>query len=90
MSDKPISVGDLVVVVREPRRCGQFFRLGLPYRVTGFFHACRCRNCNERFAEPSALIDGKYEAIPLSWLKRIPPLDEIESEKRDEKLTEPA
>lgn len=53
----------------------------------------RCVDCDAR--KPDAIVaypenDPKGLVYTLDRLKRIPPLDELEGEKRDEKLTEPA
>jgi len=98
MSDKPISVGDLVQVVRWGKcRCNG--RLGLIFRVSsmgewdagGF-----CSNCKTQSVIPPgvkftyARAEGMAAYAPVHWLRRIPPLDDLEGEKRDEKLKEPA
>jgi hypothetical protein len=90
--DKPISVGDLVVIVREC--CGVDSELGSVFRVSaistlttyhdegcGYFYRGLCVEAD----------DGERpHGIPIHWLKRIPPLSELEGEKRDEKIKEPA
>lgn len=90
MSDKPISVGDLVQVVRTDCKKSADLALGkigrvdsigvLPARFGPF-----CEFCKQRYAVSElATVQGWYP--PLSWLKRIPPLSELEGEKRDEEI----
>lgn len=91
MSDKPISVGDLVVVVRS--HCGQ--HIGEVHRVIAMDDAPNfaCSFCDTVLGPISCALvtdspDGrKLYRPPLSWLKRIPPLEELEGEKRDEEIT---
>lgn len=92
MSDKPISVGDLVVVVRGTRCCGVAGNIGLVYRVAlirpeAHWHCTYCRS-HER--EPLVAAASHINGYQLSRLKRIPPLDELESERTDEPMKEPA
>lgn len=90
--DKPISVGDLVQVIRWPHDC--FPRTSFPTIFTVLeIHPMnpRCPRCDEQVAlgDRSAMLrhNGKNTGLPLSWLKRIPPLSEMEGEKRDEEIT---
>jgi hypothetical protein len=99
--DKPISVGDLVMVVRG-HECVVAKVGGVPYTVAAIVQKmfggwycplCRTEDHGQSEALGARLVplhkdDGA--AIPLGWLKRIPPASELDSEKRDEKLTEPA
>ena len=86
MSDKPISVGDLVVVVRDC--CGM--RPGLIFTVNSFFQAKgrKCMYCGEKVM--GTLVDGVEDQEnyggEISWLKRIPPLSELEGEQRREEI----
>ena len=104
--DKPISVGDLVVVVRG-HSCVVELLGGVPYKVDGIHRQVGggwiCNRCGTRDIAPEALYgaSGHYVpngtkllkvgipvgAIPTQWLKRIPPLGELEGEKRDEEIT---
>ncbi len=93
--EKPISVGDLVQVVRWPccgAHLGKIFRVTLIRNLLGSGSGCfQCRR-------PGFPVDGITAAFvseygfraPLPYLKRIPPLEELEGERRDEKLKEPA
>lgn len=93
--DKPISVGDLVQVVRWPC-CG--ISVGYIYVVDRFapVSSSRCSSCKaevpsgsyaESAIDPS---DGKRWSTPIPWVKRIPPLSELEGEKTQEDIREPA
>ena len=87
---EPIKVGDLVMVVRA--HCGTAKALGRVFTApepikswTGMFECGVCHSvwpCNENLY---ALSKGRH--VPQSWLKRIPPLSELEGEKRDEEIT---
>lgn len=110
--DKPISVGDLVQVVRG-HSCLMERVGGYTFTVTDLVPAIgggwTCGLCGERnigrsdaygaagCPRPPTRIHLPYKhltqgpmCIPVSFLKRIPPLEELEGEKRDEKLMEPA
>ena len=85
MSD--IKVGDLVVVVRWPC-CGHY--LGSVMRVEFFSQMSEdasCTQCGAKHGAKRCAGDAKND-FPVEWLKRIPPLEELEGEKREEK--EPA
>lgn len=90
--DKPISVGDLVMVVKPRLQCGCFSTVGRIFQVIALVNRPTfCRECGKvdgTFYDMA--IDHIGDGCPLFRLKRIPPLDEFEGEKRDEKLTEPA
>jgi len=88
--DKPIAVGDLVQVVRGC--CA--VRLGKVWTVEkivnlGNFTNTACDFCG---APQFGLAAGNWtvnEGAPLSFLKRIPPLSELEGVKSQELLKEP-
>ena len=71
-----IEVGDLVIIVRVPRCCAVPKRL--IYTVLGFEKDVFCMKCMTILNTSAARIDTTH-AVPLSWLKRIPPLAELES-----------
>jgi hypothetical protein len=73
MSDKQISVGDLVMVVRGRTCCAHRGDIGAVHRVSGFYPSSQCAHCGAVVREPVALVDGKYEARGIDQLKRIPP-----------------
>lgn len=81
-----IQVGDLVVVVRQPccgAHIGEIYVVGWMGRA-GFRMTPVCNDCgrkmpelqNEVFADKS--LEPGYIGYPVSWLKRIPPLEELE------------
>ena len=84
--DKPIAVGDLVMVVRG-HQCAIDLIGGLPFTVLQIVNPVNggwtCPVCGMRSAggnEPAANRSGKDRVgIPLSWLRRIDPLCEPES-----------
>jgi len=82
MSD--IKPGDLVVVVRHPC-CGKWLGrvrevVGMQTVPVGEYGVC---DCATRYSGP--FVEAVFERnnpnmLPTEWLKRIPPLDEIEHE----------
>ena len=90
--DKPISVGDLVVAVRDGG-CGG--HLGEFYTVLEIGNSSvadfSCQRCGgiHLFPGTPALVDRGAGAgyLPLSWLKRIPPLEELDKLKREQEIT---
>ena len=90
--NKPISVGDLVQIVRTD--CEESARkvVGLVYTVGGIGTEGRhCNWCKQEYpASAIALFAGTKRGAPLPWLKRIPPLEELEGEKTQEDIREPA
>ncbi len=85
---EPIKVGDLVVVVRD---CCDGELLGFVGEVR-LLHTdgLRCLRCGLVSGEHGAIVEFRqsfHDKLPLSWLKRIPPLEELEGEKRDEEIT---
>lgn len=83
--DKPISVGDLVMVVRHPC-CGA--AIGLIFKVIDIVNVpyaklhCGIAGCDHLFPYlgPVAYNENKTApyCAPIAWLKRIPPLSEPE------------
>ena len=89
MSDKPINVGDLVICIRG-RKCGcPSVSDGVVFKVTqiapvgGPYSGCN----HPGFGGFLAISGDRVHRVELCRLKRIPPLDELESEKRDEEIT---
>jgi hypothetical protein len=87
----PIRVGDLVMVIksccRQNVRAPIFVVADLDYQTDD---GETCRYCGAAAPNERAAADhshGRFFVYPLSWLKRIPPLDELESEKHKEELT---
>ena len=84
MSDKPISVGDLVMILPAPNPgCAGFVG-----QIRTVARLCRYHRGNFELSPPTI---NPFSQIEISWvprrLKRIPPLEELESEKRDEEIT---
>lgn len=84
--DKPIAVGDMIVVVRWPHEHGN--ALGHLYRVRAFAQRCRCEDCKKMFEEPCVKV-SETGSLPISWVKRIPPLEELEGQRTEESLRQP-
>ena len=94
MSDKPISAGDLVIVVLS-RCCG--YGLGAVLRVsrirpthTGILKCGKCKSCiskDELIVEDDEIPAGRVLKAPLSCVKRIDPLSEPEHTETDRELT---
>ena len=86
MSDRPIQVGDMVMVVRGVTCCGSLTGSeGKIFAVTSIFtdtkgYICDfCEAKNEQYAARG--LPGTPRAIDLDRLKRIPPLSELEETK---------
>ena len=91
MKDRPIQVGDLVQVVRPPV-CGCIKLIGITFKVSSFGNAerYRCTSCGFSWPHDGHSVRGyKDFAFQEYLLKRIPPLDELEGERTEEKLREP-
>ena len=89
MIERAIQVGDLTVRVRSC--CGIY--IGTVRRVEGFGvkYDTWCKGCGKRTErQVSAYFEGDEppSASPIEYLKRIPPLSELES--TDETQKEPA
>lgn len=85
MSDRPIEVGDLVVVVRG-HECVVSALGGIPFVVDAVraaderFTCSRCGADPAADAQPYAKFRGiMFCGVPIAWLKRIPPLAELET-----------
>ena len=91
---EPIKVGDLVVIVRG-HSCSMERYLGMVFVVAairqarcGGWHCPHCNRNDQWGPEPAAEWVGVGNA-PLSWLKRIPPLSELEGQRTEETLRLP-
>lgn len=86
--DKPIKVGDLVMVVKATPCCGIYQTTHPVFRVSGFekdyFH---CRFCGQGRKVLAANVADTFWLCDVDRLKRIPPLSELEGERRDEEIT---
>jgi len=92
MTDR-IEVGDLVIIVRG-HECQSAHWRGLIFTVTnivrperGEWYCPRCGTYSLYHSENAATGLAQDSYIPLSWLKRIPPLSKLESIKECEKVT---
>lgn len=87
---KPISAGDLVMLVRWPHKCAPSrFSLvpGEPFIVGALMDGCVCHICLEQLMEPTAMVKGRSLAYPLSWLKRLDPPAQSETTTEERGLT---
>ena len=86
---EPIKVGDLVMVIKATP-CGCAQAIGMIYRVAKV-RLCaagiRCVFCGSEFPEDVLAENSSGSGAQPYRLKRIPPLDELESETRDERIT---
>ncbi len=90
MSDRPIRVGDLVVQIKTCCEPDEF--VGIPFVVEKLvFCSAPCSECGDSYSGLHVYEqedEDWFEAwIPIHWLKRIPPLSELESEKSEDCLT---
>ena len=88
-----IKVGDLVVVVKPSICSGLDDRIGHTYIVRdidSWAEGGVCRWCLGRHQGFFYAYDENEDAFPLQRLKRIPPLEELEGQRTEEKLKEPA
>jgi hypothetical protein len=90
MSDKPISVGDLVMVTK-PLSCGHgsgLGHVGKVKKIKGESGAASCKVC-DAFDTPGALVAqlDTGDAFMLYRLKKIPPLTEPKHVHTIEELT---
>ena len=78
--DKPISVGDLVQVVKPMPCCGAAASVGWMFTVLKIRHSpsSHCTHCGKN-CEPSMVVDVGLEWVfDIPRLKRIPPANELE------------
>ena len=81
---EPIKVGDVVMIVRWPHACQGGKYLGRVYTVHFLFDHSTCSRCNHTFWQTVGALDVEgpgVGAVPLAWLKKIPPLDEIQRDR---------
>ena len=95
MSDRQIQVGDLVQVVRWDC-CGHNLGKVATVENIDFVRDTYCIWCGKNYlGVPNADMvlqggHGELRCAPLSWLKRIPPLEELESNDMCHPMKEPA
>lgn len=72
-----IKVGDLVVVARSC--CIRASALGSIFSVAAIgMNTTMCRYCKTEYRETHAAeVTNFIAGVPLSWLRRIPPLSEL-------------
>lgn len=84
---EPIKVGDLVVVVRQC--CDGLELLGLIRTATKVqTNRTRCSTCGQANDGIHVYGHASSNGVPISWVKRIPPLDELEGKKETADLGE--
>ena len=77
--ERPIQVGDLVYVYRDC--CGKY--LGIYFTVGAvYFSPGICTHCHKLFVKKMAQPKEKSNLnfVPVEWLKRVPPLTDLEGE----------
>jgi hypothetical protein len=90
---EPIKVGDLVILIRT---CGCKSKndvTGYISQVTEIRHADRpCQCCGKIWPTDVVFPIGQWgdANVPFSWVKRIPPLSELEGQPTQEDIKEPA
>lgn len=78
---EPIKTGDLVVMVRGYKPDCQCEPVGVPFKVSrirGSYEPLRCHCAEQLPACQVAEGFDSYRVVPLQWLKKIPPLDELD------------
>ena len=90
--NKPISVGDLVVVVKAsrctcsfPSTYGHVFVVRRIVSTKGI-----CSACGALLPKELAAFDDDRIGYGVHRLRRIPPLEELEGQRTEEKIHEPA
>ena len=86
---EPIKVGDLVIVVHPSGCCGGNNDIGTVFSVLAIQinGGGNCEYCREMHGQKLCYACCGTFWWPLRRLKRIPPLSELEGEKRDEEIT---
>ena len=87
--EKPIAVGDLVMVVRWPCCAKVIGDVGV---VLGFMHSDRaCVHCSSKI-EPRYFAEIQFDTlgrVPIEWLNRIDPPETGEYERADTRIKHP-
>ena len=91
MKDKPISVGDMAMVIKL-KSCCRKGQLGFIFTVSKIsIGVARCTHCGAQheslFAYSGEIENGRARCVRIDRLKRIPPLDELETTKERETIT---
>ena len=94
MSDRPIQIGDLVAVTKWHPCCCCLGHMGT---VIGFgvIENNGCAECDTHGPEvnyKAARVSNSHGVLRVrpEWLKRIPPLEELEGQRTQEDIKEPA
>lgn len=89
---EPLKIGDWVVVAYDACCANPREALGKVFQIDRFidFSNNPCASCGEIVPFVNAVPASGTFGYTSNRLKRLPPLAELEGEKRDEKLTEPA
>lgn len=89
--NEPIKAGDLAYLSQD-HDCGSGEgAAGIVVQVDRVFTPVpvHCCNCNRPVMVQASfkLSDGDTYSVPLSWLRRIPPLSALDDVKHEEELT---
>lgn len=85
--EKPITVGDLVMVIKPSPCCKNASDIGYIFEVKSIVtNSGHCEYCGKK-DESLVAYSGLYP-FRMYRLKRIPPLDELESQPSKEALVE--
>lgn len=87
--DKPISIGDMVVIVRGCCTEALSQAVGIHTTVVQFYDnpGRLCQFCNAPTPSRRAELSHQKWNAPVVWLKRIPPPEELDIEKHEEEIT---
>jgi hypothetical protein len=78
VSDKPISVGDLAIIVRASPCCGNTASLGRTFRISDANRMQRrCTFCGTSRDADGLQVDGQPYWVDRDRVKRIPPPEEL-------------
>lgn len=93
MKDRPIQVGDLVQIIISccNFRIGNIFHvqeITTPHKKGKLWVECDICRKKVSLLHGVVALEDQATPWPISWLKRIPPLDELEGERTEEKLKE--
>jgi hypothetical protein len=84
-----IKSGDIVMVVRDccGRWVGKVFTAGEDLFGEGYCEHCKYSTNDRSVRNPEWASIGQIFAMPVKWLKRIKPLDELERDQIVDELT---
>ena len=91
MSDRPIQVGDLVQIIRARGCCPDHTSWGYTFVVSKIMDSnWVCLYCGKEHERLLCAFEKDTCIAETRRLKRIPPLEELEGQRTEEKLKEPA